>query len=252
MGVDAGDFDNDGDEDLFVTNLTGEGNDLYVNDGNGLFEEQSARSGLGPASRGVHGIRHRVVRRRQRRLAGHDHRERRRPDHRGPAARQRSVSATPAQACCSATWATDGSRTSRRAAGRRSSCRRSVGARRSATSTTTATWTCWWPTTTARPRLLVNEIGSRNHWVGLRLVGLRRGHARRARRAWYAQTARRCGVGLDRTAATRRPTTRVCVVGLGQATSVARVRVIWPGGTTEEFDAPAIDRYTTLREGEGR
>ncbi len=64
MGVDAGDFDNDGDEDLFVTNLTGEGNDLYVNDGNGLFEEQSARSGLGPASRGVHGLRHRVVRRR--------------------------------------------------------------------------------------------------------------------------------------------------------------------------------------------
>ena len=56
MGVDAGDFDNDGDEDLFVTNLTGEGNDLYVNDGNGLFEEQSARSGLGPASRGYTGF----------------------------------------------------------------------------------------------------------------------------------------------------------------------------------------------------
>jgi hypothetical protein len=51
MGVDAGDFDNDGDEDLFVTNLMGEGHDLYVNDGSGLFEDQSARSGLGPISR---------------------------------------------------------------------------------------------------------------------------------------------------------------------------------------------------------
>ncbi len=50
MGVDAGDFDNDGDEDLFVTNLKGEGNDLYVNDGSGLFEAQSERSGLGPGS----------------------------------------------------------------------------------------------------------------------------------------------------------------------------------------------------------
>ena len=50
MGVDAGDFDNDGDEDLFVTKLRGEGSDLYVNDGSGLFEEQSERSGLGFAS----------------------------------------------------------------------------------------------------------------------------------------------------------------------------------------------------------
>ena len=46
MGVDAGDFDNDGDEDLFITELTGQGSDLYVNDGSGIFEDQSARSGL--------------------------------------------------------------------------------------------------------------------------------------------------------------------------------------------------------------
>ena len=47
MGVDAGDFDNDGDADLFVTHLVSETNTLYVNDGTGLFEDQSARSGLG-------------------------------------------------------------------------------------------------------------------------------------------------------------------------------------------------------------
>ena len=50
MGVDFGDFDNDGDEDLFVTALTGEGSTLYVNDGTGQFREQSARTGIGPAS----------------------------------------------------------------------------------------------------------------------------------------------------------------------------------------------------------
>jgi hypothetical protein len=46
MGIDAGDFDNDGDEDLFITELTGQGDDLYVNDGTGNFEERSARAGI--------------------------------------------------------------------------------------------------------------------------------------------------------------------------------------------------------------
>ena len=46
MGVDAGDFDNDGDEDLFVTELIDQGSTLYVNDGTGMFEEHSARAGI--------------------------------------------------------------------------------------------------------------------------------------------------------------------------------------------------------------
>jgi hypothetical protein len=46
MGVDAGDVDDDGDEDLVVVNLTGEGHDLYLNDGTGTFESRGAASGL--------------------------------------------------------------------------------------------------------------------------------------------------------------------------------------------------------------
>ncbi len=46
MGIDAGDFDNDGDEDLFITELVGQGDDLYVNDGTGVFEDRSARAGI--------------------------------------------------------------------------------------------------------------------------------------------------------------------------------------------------------------
>ena len=39
MGVTAGDFDNDGDEDLFLTHLITETNTLYVNDGRGNFHD---------------------------------------------------------------------------------------------------------------------------------------------------------------------------------------------------------------------
>src|SRR4029079_17106082 len=50
MGVDAGDFDNDGDEDLFMAELTGQGSNLSANDGTGVFEDISSRSGLeGPS-----------------------------------------------------------------------------------------------------------------------------------------------------------------------------------------------------------
>jgi enediyne biosynthesis protein E4 len=50
MGVSAGDFDNDGDEDIFVTNLTGETNTLYVNDGKGMFDDGTHPYGLGHTS----------------------------------------------------------------------------------------------------------------------------------------------------------------------------------------------------------
>mgnify|MGYP000261217171 CR=1 FL=1 len=39
MGVDAADFDGDGDIDIFLTHLMGESNTLYVNDGSGRFED---------------------------------------------------------------------------------------------------------------------------------------------------------------------------------------------------------------------
>ncbi len=46
MGVTVGDFDGDGDEDIFKTNLTNEGANLYVNDGRGNFYDASAEFGL--------------------------------------------------------------------------------------------------------------------------------------------------------------------------------------------------------------
>lgn len=45
MGVAAGDYDNDGYEDLFVTSLGG--NHLYHNNGNGTFTDVTAKAGVG-------------------------------------------------------------------------------------------------------------------------------------------------------------------------------------------------------------
>ena len=51
MGIASGDFDTDGDEDLFVTNIIGETFALYVNDGKGVFEDLRIRAGLaGPTA----------------------------------------------------------------------------------------------------------------------------------------------------------------------------------------------------------
>jgi hypothetical protein len=46
MGIASGDFDLDGDEDLFVTNIIGETFVLYVNDGQGGFDDARVRAGL--------------------------------------------------------------------------------------------------------------------------------------------------------------------------------------------------------------
>ncbi len=56
MGIDAADFDGDGDEDLFMAHLNEETNTLFVNDGSGGFSDRSAFSGLGPPSHAFTGF----------------------------------------------------------------------------------------------------------------------------------------------------------------------------------------------------
>lgn len=51
MGVDAGDFDGNGTEDIFITHLMDETNTLFTNLGNALFEDRTRETGLGMPGR---------------------------------------------------------------------------------------------------------------------------------------------------------------------------------------------------------
>ncbi|HEU4390967.1 MAG TPA: CRTAC1 family protein [Blastocatellia bacterium] len=51
MGVDGGDFDGDGDDDIFITHLMDETNTLFLNLGKAVFEDRTAETGLGIRTR---------------------------------------------------------------------------------------------------------------------------------------------------------------------------------------------------------
>jgi enediyne biosynthesis protein E4 len=56
MGIALGDVDNDGDEDLFVTNIVGESHVLYLNDGHANFDDARTRSGVGAPTASMTGF----------------------------------------------------------------------------------------------------------------------------------------------------------------------------------------------------
>jgi len=102
-------------------------------------------------------------------------------------------------------------------------------------------------------RLLLNNVGSRNHWLGLRLVG---GSPPRDALGARVGVFRRDGPPLWRRARTdgsyaSAQDPRV-LVGLGAATVVPRVQVIWPNGSVEEWTDLAVDKYLTLTQGSGK
>ena len=99
-------------------------------------------------------------------------------------------------------------------------------------------------------RLLLNQVGNRNHWLGLRLIGK---DVKRDMLGAQVEIV----ISKDRTLWRRVRTDgsylsandpRV-VAGLGEAVKVEAVRVRWPGGTVDEWKDLRVDQYTTLREG---
>lgn len=249
MGVDAGDFDADGDEDLFVTELVSQGSSLWVNDGTGVFEEQSARLGVrGPSLPftgfgtawfdvdndgwldllAVNGDVNQNVKTLSRKDDPFPMGQRRQLL-RNTGGRFEDVSAR---------------------AGRTFDL---VEAGRGAafgdvdndgdTDVLVANG--------AGPvRLLVNNIGTTGHWIGLRLVSptLKRdlvGARVEVRRTTGPVLVRRARTDGSYASANDG---RV-LVGLGTSNDPPRVRVVWPDGTAEEWASVPVNQYSTLTQG---
>ena len=101
-------------------------------------------------------------------------------------------------------------------------------------------------------RLLINNVGSSKHWVGVRVVGRHTRDVVGARvgivRANGPTLFRRARADGSYASAND---PRV-LVGLGDTARIDKVRVEWPGGIAEEWTDVPVDRYTTLKEGDGR
>ena len=99
-------------------------------------------------------------------------------------------------------------------------------------------------------RLLINNVGSRKHWLGLRLVN---SALHRDMLGARVAVVRASGPALWRRARADGSYASAndprVLVGLGDSAEAPRVRVLWPDGKGEEWSSVSIDRYTTLTEG---
>jgi len=255
MGVDAGDFDDDGDEDVFVTNLSGEGHDLYVNDGTGTFEPGSAAAGLKHPSLPFTGFGtawldidndgwldlltvNGTVQRIDELVREHD------PT---PLRQRKQLFRNLGNGRFEDLTARSGDAFERADVGRGAA----FGDIDNDGDTDVIVGNNNGPA-----QLLLNVTGSRNHWIGLRLVSANAAGGTRdmigARVAVFrdgSPTRRRRARSDGSFASANDP--RV-LVGLGPSTRQPRVRVTWPDGQTEEWANLPIDRYSTLTAGTSR
>lgn len=246
MGVDAGDFDGNGTEDIFVTHLMDETNTLYLNLGEALFEDRTRESGLGMPGRRFTGfgtfffdydndswldlfvvngavqLLPDLVRAKHPFPLGQPDQLFRNTgkgsfvevfDQLSPEFQLPEVSRGAAFGDVDNDGDTD----------------------------------CLVTNNNGPARLFLNQVGSRNHWLGLSLIG----KSGRDMLGAYVEV-----VTSEKNVLRRRVRTdgsylsandpRV-LVGLGQASQVKLVRVRWPDGTVEEFKDVPVDKYTTLK-----
>ena len=252
MGVDAGDFDNDGDEDLFITELTGQGSTLYVNGGDGLFEDRSAAYGIRAASLPYTGfgagwididndgwldliaVNGSVTQRLE--ALG--------PESPFPLDQRNQVFRNLAGVRFEDVTDRAG------AAFARSAVSRGLAFGDIDNDGDTDLLVA---NTAGRAELLLNQVGQRRAWMGLRLVD--GDPPRDMPGARVAVTAadgvtRRRRVRVDGSYASAHDP-RVLVGLAGEPAGALSVQVVWPGGRSETWPEVPVGRYTTLAAGAG-
>ncbi len=248
MGVDFGDYDNDGLPDLVKTNFSDDSNNLYHNNGDGTFDERAGAAGFGAVSVPFLGFGVRFldydndgwkdilvanghvnpqvdehafgITYAQRALVFHNLRDGRFEEvglRAGPAMGQRRVSRGLAVADINNDGALavlisnlDGS-----------------------------------------PTLLRNVSKPRGHWINLKLIGTR------SNRDAYGARVEIVARGLKQVDEVRANSSYLSAsdarlhFGLGSATRVDRVVIRWPSGLVEKLGSLPVDRETVIREGAG-
>lgn len=101
------------------------------------------------------------------------------------------------------------------------------------------------------PRLLVNEAPNHNHWLGLKLIGTK------SNRDGIGAVVTVTAGGRSQLQEVRSGSSYISNsdmrlhYGLGSATSIQNIVVQWPSGLVEQFISTGVDRFQTLTEGKG-
>ncbi len=99
-------------------------------------------------------------------------------------------------------------------------------------------------------RLLLNQVGSGNHWLGLRLVGKSGRDMLGAQVEIVIDEKNILGRRVRTDGSYLSANDPRVLVGLAASTRIQKVSVRWPDGQVEEWKEPwSIDQYTTLKQG---